>query len=116
MYEDYLSGIKDEYRDIISLIKKKGKNYEKVEKYCIDNDINISKEIYEKALEINEKHLVGWNGLKKISKHVTKEENENGIEIFSIKNEKYSREFDSCIWKNMMLNDNIYYPIGYCEI
>ena len=115
MYEDYLSGVKDEYRDIISVIKKKG-SYEKVEKYCINNGINISKEKYEKALQINEKHLVEWSGLKKISKRVTKEENENGIEIFSIKNQKYSREFDSCIWKNMTLKDNIYYPIGYCEI
>ena len=115
MYEDYLSGVKDEYRDIISVIKKKG-SYEKVKKYCINNGININKEKYKKALEINEKHLVKWNGLKKISKRVTKEENENGIEIFSIKNQKYSREFDSCIWKNMTLNDNIYYPIGYCDI
>ena len=54
---------------------------------------------------------MGW--IKKINKRLTKEDEEKNIEMFTIKSQSYSREFDSSVWKNMILKDNIYYPHGY---
>ena len=91
----------------------KSEDYKKVEQYCLKHDIEITEDIYNKALTIYKKSLVTWNGLKKVNKRLTKEEEENELEMFCIKNQTYSREFDSSIWKNMILKDNIYYPLGY---
>ena len=70
----------------------------------------LKEEMYEKE---DIKHQVEYNILEKKNLKLSKEDEKNGIELFSIKQRKCIKEFNANKWESMVLRDNIYYPLGY---
>jgi len=69
--------------------------------------------------ELKEKDFIShgraseFDGLKKKTSKLTKDDREKGITLFSVCNTMQTRTFMKNSWTNMIFKDNQYYPFGY---
>jgi hypothetical protein len=59
--------------------------------------------------------VLTFNGLKKVNKTVCKNDKINGVNHFSVKNNKQTRTFLKSRWNGFKLINNNFYPHGYID-
>jgi hypothetical protein len=104
-----------EYIDNKNIVKTNNNATMKCKGIPIKDNLNKKKQIiFASDFDNETPREIGFKGMKKINKIVSKNDKLNGVSMFSIKNVNNKRTFCKSSWKGMDWDgDNTWYPKGY---